>query len=112
MVENYFNSTIRTIYSDGGKEYYGLKSLFERYGIQHLISPLYTPQHIAFAESRHRHVVETSLTFLHKASLPLSLWPFAFKTAIYLINRLLTPILKDKSPFESLFHHKPNYSKL
>ena len=112
MVEKFFKTSIRTIYSDGGTEYQSLKPLFANSGIQHLISPPYTPQHIASAERRHRHIVETGLTLLHRASLPLSLWSFAFKTAVYLINRLPTPILDHKSPFESLLHTRPNFLPL
>ena len=112
MVEKFFSAPIITIYSDGGGEYKALKSIVESHGIQHLISPPYTPQHVASVERRHRHVVETGLTLLHCASLPLSFWSYAFKTAIYLINRLPTPVLSNKSPFESLFHSQPNYSKL
>jgi len=49
---------------------------------------------------------------LHDASLPLSYWPHAFQTAVYLINRQPTPLLQNKSPFEVLFHQQPNYLKL
>ncbi|RVW31561.1 Retrovirus-related Pol polyprotein from transposon RE1 [Vitis vinifera] len=52
------------------------------------------------------------LAMLHKASLPLKYWSYAFLAAAYLINRLPTPILKHQSPFESLFQHMPNYDKL
>lgn len=112
MIEKFFKTSINTIYSDGGKEYQGLKTMFANSGIQHLISPPYTPQHVASAERRHRHIVETGLTLLHRASLPLSLWSYAFNAAVYLINRLPTSILDSKSPFECLLHTLPNYSKL
>lgn len=42
--------------------------------------------------------------------MPLKFWWNAFQTATYLINRLPTPTLNNKSPFELLFHKKPNYS--
>lgn len=112
MVEIFFQTSIVTIYFDGGGEYQCLKGIFESHGIQHLVSPPYTPQHIASVECRHQHIVETGLSFLHKASLPLSFWPHAFQTAVYLINRLPTPFLHNKSPFENLFHNPSNYSKL
>ncbi|KAA0066108.1 Reverse transcriptase, RNA-dependent DNA polymerase [Cucumis melo var. makuwa] len=48
-----------------------------------------------------------------------SIYPFshshqdeAFSTAIYLINRLPTPVLAHVSPLEKLFGLKPNYSSL
>lgn len=39
-------------------------------------------------------------------------WPFAFTTAIYLINRLATSTLHNLSPYYCLFQKHPNYSKL
>ncbi|KAL6347605.1 hypothetical protein AAG906_026133 [Vitis piasezkii] len=44
--------------------------------------------------------------------MPLSYWPFAFSTAVYLINRLPTPTLNHLSPYFKLFGTFPNYSKL
>ncbi|RVW63793.1 Retrovirus-related Pol polyprotein from transposon RE1 [Vitis vinifera] len=61
---------------------------------------------------RHRHIVETGLSLLTHASMPLSYWPFAFSTAVYLINRLPTPTLNHLSPYFKLFGTFPNYSKL
>lgn len=42
----------------------------------------------------------------------LTFWWEAFHTATYLINRLPTPILNHKSPFETLFHKLPYYNFL
>ena len=111
-VENYFKKTIVSLYSDNGGEYIGLKNYLAAHGISHLTTPPHTPQHNGMAERRHRHITNTGLTMLHQASLPLSFWPYAFQTATYLINRLPTPILQLKSPFESLFGDIPNYLKL
>ena len=61
-------------------------------------------------ERKHRHIVETGLTFLAQAHLPLKFWWNAFHTATFIINRLPTPILDNKSPFEKLFTKKPDYS--
>ena len=81
-------------------------------GIQHLKTPPHTPQHNGTAERRHKHIVETGLTLLSQAKLPYQYWSYAFQTAAYLINRLPTPILQFSSPYEKLFHVKPNYNKL
>lgn len=37
-------------------------------------------------------------------------WNAAFQTACYLINHLPTPLLKNSSPYEKLFHTTPDYS--
>ncbi|CAL2238106.1 unnamed protein product [Prunus armeniaca] len=112
LVENYFKTKIITLFTDGGGEFVKLKNFLSSAGISHLITPPHTPQHNGVAERRHRHVVETGLTLLHQASLPLSYWSYAFQTAVYLINRMPTPILKNVSPYQQLFHQQPNYSRL
>ena len=112
LVENFFNCQIKTLYSDNGGEYQALSSFFTINGISHLTSPPHTPEHNGYSERRHRHIVETALSLLAHASMPLSYWSFAVKTAVYLINRLPTPTLNNASPFLKLFNTVPNYSKL
>ena len=112
MVEKYFKASLVTLYTNGGTEYKSLKSYFVSQGIQYQVSPPYIPEHVGSTERKHRHVVETGLAMLHKASLPLKYWSHAFLTAAYLINRLPTPVLKHQIPFESLFQQLPNYDKL
>jgi len=74
--------------------------------------PPHTPELNGYSERRHRHIVETGLALLTHASLPLSFWPQAFSTAVYLINRMPTKTLQFSSPFELIFQTAPNYSKL
>ena len=112
LVENYFKIKIISIYSDGGGKFQKLKPFLAKFGISHLMTPPHTPQHNGIAERRHRHIVETGLTLLHQSNLPLKFWSHAFQTATYLINRLPTPILHNRSPFHALFGDIPNYSKL
>lgn len=54
--------------------------------------------------------MENGLALLTKASFPLKYWDETFRTSVYLINRLLTPLLNQKSPYEALHHVSPNYS--
>ncbi|OMO73140.1 Integrase, catalytic core [Corchorus capsularis] len=112
MVEQYFQTHIQTIYSDGGGEYEHLKQTLQNHGITHLQTPPHTPEHNGISERKHRHIVETGKTLLHQAHLPNTFWTFAYQTAVYLINRMPTPTLAHKSPFEVLFQKQPNYSKL
>jgi hypothetical protein len=103
LVEKWFQSQIKSLYSDNGSEYTSLKPFLSLYGISHYTFALHTHQQNGISERRHRHIVETGLTLLYDANLPLSYWPHAFHTATYLINRQPTPLLQNKSPFKSLF---------
>ena len=81
-------------------------------GISHLTTPPHTPEHNGLFERRHRHIVETGLSLLTHASMPLTYWTYTFATTVYLINRMPTPILHLSSPFDKLFESPPNYTKL
>jgi hypothetical protein len=63
-------------------------------------------------ERKHRHIVETGLSLLATANVPLKFWDLAFETATYLINRLPSKVTKKKSPYECLFHITSDYKFL
>ncbi|KAL6334026.1 hypothetical protein AAG906_000080 [Vitis piasezkii] len=112
LVETHFQKKIHTLYSDNGGEYLALRTFLTTHGITHLTTPPHTPEHNGYSERRHRHIVETGLTLLSHASLPLTFWTHAFATTVYLINRMPTPTLNLSSPYENIFGSPPNYSKL
>ena len=55
-------------------------------------------------------IVDMGLTLMSQASLPLYLWPYAFSTSDFLINRLPSPHQGFISPWERLFGSIPSYS--
>ncbi|KAK0608672.1 hypothetical protein LWI29_034169 [Acer saccharum] len=112
LVENFFNAKIKTVYSDGSGEAQSLGLDLQTLGIQHLKSPPHTPEHVGTAERKHRHIVETALSMLHHASMPLKFWSLAFQAAVYLINRMPTKVLHNSSPYSVIFNTDPNYCKL
>jgi hypothetical protein len=73
---------------------------------------LYNPSQNGIAECKHRHIIETSLTFMFHAHMLVSLWDEAFSTAIFLINRLSSSSLNGKISYELLFGKQPDYSML
>nr|CAN80558.1 hypothetical protein VITISV_023041 [Vitis vinifera] len=112
LVENQFKHQIVTVYSDNGGEYQALDNFLSTNGISHLTTPPHTPEHNGISERRHRHIIETSLSLLTHASMPLIFWTYAFATVVYLINRMPTPTLHLSSPFDKLFESPSNYTKL
>lgn len=69
----------------------------------------YTSEQNGLVERKHGHIVDTCLTLLAHALMPLKFWPYAFATSVYLINRPPTIMLKYKSPLELLYKVKPHY---
>lgn len=112
MIENQFNTTIKSIQTDGGTKFRPLYPFFSTHGITHRISCPYTPQQNGCVERKNRHVVEVGLALLAHSALPKSFWPFAFQAAIYLINRLPTKVLNYQSPYQALHKHSPDYKLL
>lgn len=102
LVENRLQEKIGTFFSDNGGEFLALREFLAIHGISHLTSPPHTPEHNGISERKHRHIVETGLTLLSTASIPVTYWTYAFAAAIYLINRLPTPVLSQSSPFHKL----------
>lgn len=76
----------------------------------HFISYLIlTPQHNGRLKLKHRHIVEFRLAMLFHAHALASYWVDAFASATFIIYRLPTKILNNKSPFKILYSRMPNY---
>lgn len=112
MVETQFNCQIKQLQTDWGGEYRNVSTLLDHLGIIHRESCPHTQEQNGAAERRHRDIVEKGLALLAHASLPLAFWEYAFNTAVYLINRLISPILDFQSPYHLLYHRDPDYSFL
>jgi len=108
-VECFFKEKIRTVQFDWGGEYRPFHTLLQSFGISHCVSCPHTHQQNGKIERKHRHIVETGLALLSHAKVPLQFWDDAFSTICYLINRMPTPVLQNKSPFHTLFHCEPDY---
>lgn len=59
-----------------------------------------------------RNVLEMARCLRFQAGLPNTFWGECIPTASYIINRLPTPILQNKTPFQALYNKPPNYSLL
>jgi histone deacetylase 1/2 len=108
-VEKQFDRKIKAIQSDWGGEYRRLNTYFHKIGINHRVACPHTHQQNGSIERKHRHIVEVGLSLLAHSNLPMIYWEDAFQTATYIINRLPTPVLNQKSPFEILYNKIPDY---
>ena len=113
-VQTQFSCSVKILHSDGGGEYVStqLQKFLISKGIVHQKSCPYTPEQNGLAERKHRHLIETTITLLQHAKLPASFWTYAVHTSVYLINRMPSVVLLNKSPYEILFKTTPSVSHL
>jgi hypothetical protein len=110
-MENILDCKIKILRSDCGGEYSNseFQSFCSSAGILHQFSCPHTSQQNGVTERKHRHIVDMALTLISQSSLPLNLWPYAFSTAVFLINRLPSVSRQLTSPWECLFGSTPDY---
>ncbi|KAI3507180.1 hypothetical protein L1887_22027 [Cichorium endivia] len=111
-VQTQFSSTVKVFQSDGGAEFlnHHVRDTLNSNGTLHRVSCPYTPQQNGRAERKHRHIVETGLAMLFTAHVSPDYWVHAFSSAVYVISRLPSTVLKNQSPFELLFNSPPSYA--
>ena len=111
-VERQFGQKIISFQSGWGGEFQALNKHLTRQGITHRISCPHTPAQNGTAEKKHRHIIEIALSLMRHSSVPRQFWDEAVCTAVYLINRLPTPILRNRSPYHLVYNEEPTYSFL
>jgi len=111
LVETKFNTKIKCVRSDNGPKFC-MFDFFAYKGTLHQFSCVETPQQNAIVERKHQHLLNVARSFRFQSYLPFSFWGECVLTATHLINRIPTPPLSHKSPFEILFSKPPSYSHL
>ena len=111
-VQTQFNLPIKTFWSDNESEFLSLQSFFHHKGTSFQHSYPYTPQQNGIVKRKHRHLWNVSRALRFQAHIPLRYCGESIQTACYLINRLPTPLLHHKTPYELLHHTYPDYSHL
>lgn len=82
--------------------------IFVALGIIHQKSCDYTPQQNEIAERKHRHILEVTRALRFQAGIPIKYCGLCAKAAVYLINRLPSYVLKNKTQYELLYNKKPS----
>lgn len=112
LVEKQFLLPIKNFHSYSEGEFIAFTPFLKEQGISQLFTYPHTLEQNDRVEQKHRQVVESGLTLLAQANMPLTFWWEAFQAAVHNINRLPSSPLHNKTPFEILYKTKPDYTSL
>lgn len=108
IIQVQFGKNIRT---DNGVEY-DMEKFYRQNGIVHQRSCVETPQQNGLVERKHQHILNVAISLKFQSKLPKTFWNYFIGHSVHLINRLPTPLLKNKSPYEVLYNKFPDYDSL
>lgn len=89
-----------------------MSKFFTYKGVLHQLSCVDTPQQNFVVERKHQHILSVARALCFQANLPLKFLADCVLSIVYLINRLPSPLLHNKSPYEVLLGSTPSYSHL
>jgi hypothetical protein len=111
MIEVQHHSQVKIIRSDNGVEFL-MPQFYSSKGIIHQTSCVETPEQNGRVERKHQHLLNVGRALLFQANLPKTFWSYAVQHATYIINRIPSSVLKNKSPYELLHNEKPQIEHL
>ena len=114
MIERQSGKLLMVLGTDGGGEYTSreFEDFYEKCGIQHAVTTLYTPQQNGLAKRRNKIVLDMARSLLNQKGLPHNFWGEAVTTTTYLLNKCPTKRLKEKVPEQYQTGRKPLVSHL
>lgn len=113
-INTHFESSVKFIRTDNALEFHDILCIkfYTEMEIFYQTSCSYRPRQNARVERKHRHVLEISRALKLQSGLPMSFWGECVLTAAHIINRLPTPVLDNKTPYEILYNEPTPYEHL
>lgn len=115
QLNNVQDEKVKLLHCDQGSEFLNekLKGFAKEQGIQFELSNAYVPQQNGTAERNNRTSMDGVRSMLYGNKLALTLWSYALKSKVFLLNR--TPCKKNKEmiiPYEKFWNRKVSLGKL
>lgn len=63
----------------------------------------YSPQHNGVAKRKNKTIIEMAKCMLHGKKMQYEFWGEVVNTAVYILNRYPTKVVKNKTPFEAFY---------
>lgn len=111
QVENQYNVKVKSVRSDNAPEL-RFTDFYKEKGIVSFHSCPETPEQNSVVERKHQHILNVARALMFQSQVPLSSWGDCVQTAVFLINRIPSPVLSDKTPFEILTGKAPAYDQI
>lgn len=111
LAETQFDARVKVIRSDNGPKF-SLPSFFSFKGIVHQCSCVETPQQNGRVERKLQDILNIARALLFQSCLLKSFWSYVVLHATYLMNRVPSTALQDRTPYEVLHGSLPDLSQL
>lgn len=114
MIETQFNKKVKTVRRDNGLELTStnMQRFYKEKGITMELTCTYTPQPNGVVERKHRHILVVARALRFHSGLPIHFWGECILTAVYIINRLPSKAINNRTPYEIMLGKKLDYANL
>lgn len=89
-----------------------MPNFYASLGIIHQRICVETPQQNSVVDRKHRHLINVTRSLLFHAHLNKCFWSYDVCHATYLINRIYSPIIDNKTPYDLLFQQPPSFNHI
>jgi len=104
LVETQFSTIVKCIWFDQGPEF-NLHQFYTLKGIEHQMSCVETLQQNGVEERKHQQILSITKALIFQSNLPKLFWNFAASHAVFLLNRLPSKVLHNKSPYDISYNY-------
>jgi len=97
LIEKQHDCHVKIVRTNNGPEF-TIPQFYASKGILHQTSCVEIPQQNARVERKHQHILNITRALLFQSNLPKTFWSYAAIHAVFIMNRVPSPILNNQTP--------------